>query len=251
MTNFLMTLPVLLAYPALFQSQVATASINPNLSGLQHRVLDQFNVYDDFLDDKVDSTWKTVGGGLSRFTLVAEFGDGNAVFGIYNLANPSRRAPLFFGSDSVGAFATLMVWPLVGQQPDGLADIVKVDTSAPLGITAHTAVIGTNFGFYLKIPRHPRDLLFHSDTSENADDFDHMLAYQGTNNRHFLLAWEDLPGGGDRDYDDFVVSARGIEPVPEPASAVVWGALIALTLSAVRWRNTLMRLLVGRTESHE
>ena len=36
----------------------------------------------------------------------------------------------------------------------------------------------------------------------------------------FILAWEDLFGGGDRDYQDFVVVVQDIRPVPLPPA--VW-----------------------------
>ncbi len=60
-------------------------------------------------------------------------------------------------------------------------------------------------------------ILFHSDTALNDDKVDHMLAYQGVSEPlvsslggtwiadYYVLAWEDLNGGGDWDYNDFVL----------------------------------------------
>jgi hypothetical protein len=45
-----------------------------------------------------------------------------------------------------------------------------------------------------------------SDTSLNTDGHDHMLAFQKNDGSNkFLLFWDDQFGGGDRDFNDFVI----------------------------------------------
>lgn len=39
----------------------------------------------------------------------------------------------------------------------------------------------------------------------------------------WVLAWEDLAGGGDRDYRDFIVAVSDVEPVPEPLTILGTG----------------------------
>ena len=42
----------------------------------------------------------------------------------------------------------------------------------------------------------------------------------------YALAWEDLKGGGDGDYQDFVVMVESVVPtaVPVPAAALLFGS---------------------------
>jgi hypothetical protein len=78
-----------------------------------------------------------------------------------------------------------------------------------------------------------------SRAADNADELDHLVAYYvsgvGDDLTHWMLCWEDLPGGGDADYNDMVVevSAR----VPEPGTGVtivlVCGALLLLRRCAL------------------
>jgi hypothetical protein len=92
------------------------------------------------------------------------------------------------------------------------------------------------FGFYLSTPEdNPNNpgfdrSVYFSETGLNYDGVDHMFAYRG-NGAPFqsgplegeifapdslLIAWEDLMGGGDFDYQDFVVYARSVTVVPLP-----------------------------------
>ena len=40
----------------------------------------------------------------------------------------------------------------------------------------------------------------------------------------YILAFEDLYGGGDKDYDDFVVMVESVVPVPEPSTLILLGS---------------------------
>ena len=52
--------------------------------------------------------------------------------------------------------------------------------------------------------------LFFADPAANPDRFDHVRA--GDRDGSLWLAWEDLLGGGDRDYNDMVLTIRAIRP---------------------------------------
>lgn len=51
---------------------------------------------------------------------------------------------------------------------------------------------------------------------------DHMVTWAITGGQYagdFVIAWEDLKGLGDRDYNDLVLRVSGVNPVPVPATA--------------------------------
>jgi len=80
----------------------------------------------------------------------------------------------------------------------------------------------------------PQGGTWSSVVADNADGFDHMVSYQvtglGDGWKRYLLFWEDLRNGGDRDFNDLVGE---IAVVPEPASLL----LVALGGLALRWRR--------------
>mgnify|MGYP003565358927 CR=1 FL=1 len=119
---------------------------------------------------------------------------------------------------------------------DGSVKVNFVDTGIDFS--------GNNFGFFLDSSANSGGGLFHSDTSLNGDNLDHLAVYQGTNtdmvqmpgyapglwtNNEYILAWEDLLGGGDKDYEDFVVMIESVDPIPEPGTLLLIGlGLVAL-----------------------
>ena len=95
-------------------------------------------------------------------------------------------------------------------------------------------VLGTDtFGFYLLSP----DGVFYSDSSRNENAQQHMVAYEGLN-REILIGFEDLRGGGDLDFNDFVVKisrsgqSANPAPVPEPGTLLLLGSgIVGLALA--------------------
>lgn len=64
--------------------------------------------------------------------------------------------------------------------------------------------------------------------SRNSDSLDHMVTWlitggDGNTAGNYVIAWEDLPGGGDRDFNDLVVEVSNT-PVPEPATMLLLGS---------------------------
>ena len=76
--------------------------------------------------------------------------------------------------------------------------------------------------------------------ADNADGLDHMVTYLITGSldhpdNHvgaYVIAFEDLPGGGDRDYNDLVVEVRGPLDAPSDAPSVPAPATLVLLLGA-------------------
>lgn len=179
--------------------------------------------------DGADAAWTTVGS-VGSIDIVLELA-GNArsnSFGIYDLGDPSRRLTIFEGNDAASAEATLRLRLMA----DGTwrASVLELNNTDDVsGWTHLTGLRSSALGFYLGTAAQGT---FFSDTARNADGADHLFAYRGTGApfqtgplagelftaQDYLLAWEDLLGGGDRDYQDFIVLMQDIQPVPLPAA---------------------------------
>lgn len=182
------------------------------------------NVLTDSISDNLDSYWSITGTGGSVSTMIIEiagYAPYNS-FGIYDIANPFNKMQLFAGTDSAGDQVTLSITHL------GDVYLNHMDTGIDFS--------GNNFGFYLDVSLTQN--IWYSDTSLNADAVDHMIAYQGKNideiqilpwaagmwtSSEYALAFEDLFGGGDRDYADMVVMVESIMPSPEPGTLLLLG----------------------------
>lgn len=181
------------------------------------------NVLTDAITDDQDSYWSITASGGSVSTMIIEIaGYANSnCFGVYDAGNAANKVQLFDGPDSTGAQVTLSITSL------GSVYLNHLDTGIDFS--------GDAFGFYLTIPT---GYTWYSDTSLNIDKADHMVAYQGKNadivqilpwspglwtDNEYILAFEDLAGGGDRDYNDMVVMIESVTPSPEPATLLFLG----------------------------
>ena len=120
------------------------------------------DVTTDFIPDMNDSTWSITASGGSVATMIIElagFANENA-FGVYSGGN---YVELFSGPNIAGDQATLSI------KLDGSVFVNDVDSGKDFG--------GNAFGYYLDSRANAGGGLFHSDTSLNADNYDHMYAY--------------------------------------------------------------------------
>jgi hypothetical protein len=186
------------------------------------------DVTTDGLIDSADSYWQIGGSGGAVSTVIieiAQYANSN-LFGIYDMADFSNKVQLFDGSATTGSQIIMSI--LI----DGSVVLNFNDTGVNFA--------GNAFGFYLdaRIGNGNSNAIFYSDTLLNVDGFDHMAAYAGKgdtiqignfaagpwNSNEYILAFEDLYGGGDKDFTDFVVLVESVSPVPEPASMLLLGA---------------------------
>lgn len=178
------------------------------------------------LDDGDDAAWTTVGS-IGQIDIVLELA-GNAstnVFGVYDLNDPNARLSIFDGADTVGDQAVLRLRQTVN---GWRVSVQELGSST----WTHQFISTSAFGFYLSVQG---EGTFYSQGSRNADGVDHLYAYQGTgtpfltgplageffSREDYILAWEDLRGGGDRDYQDFVAVVQDIKPVPLPPAVLL------------------------------
>ncbi len=104
---------------------------------------------------------------------------------------------------------------------------VPAGTSYRFDMTA-----GAYFGFYLDSNNSGNHLT--TLIAANDDTLDHALFFR--TNRGYTIAFEDIPGGGDMDYEDLIVN---VNTVPEPASILMIGiGLIGIAGIARKMKKT-------------
>lgn len=147
------------------------------------------------IDDSSDQLWSGV---LTSIKALARF------------AGQSQD----FGTVNGGVFTSLM-------NTSGTGYSILGNVSASLPLTLDDVAFGRKGG----------GTIVSSDQSANGDGLDHMVTYQltgaGITTPTYVLFFEDLIGGGDRDYNDLAVeltfAAAPGDPVavPLPAAAVM------------------------------
>lgn len=154
-----------------------------------------------------DQLWQ-VSAAAASVTVVAKFAGFSQGFGVIS-------------GSSGGTFTPL------------LTQVANVNPGSP-GLSASLPALTGEFRFGNDPSGAP---LWSSLQSDNSDGgLDHMVAWRITTTGNYVLAWEDLAGLGDRDYNDLVVEVRGAAPAtPEPGTLLLIGAgLVGIGIGARR-----------------
>jgi hypothetical protein len=99
--------------------------------------------------------------------------------------------------------------------------------------TGTSRMVGTTFGFYMTTTEGIGQT-YYSHNALNSDGFDHTLIFDtrsytsgvmALNLADVVVAFEDLNGGGDQDWNDLTVGISDVAPapVPEPATMLLLG----------------------------
>ncbi|GJL52891.1 MAG: hypothetical protein NPIRA02_00230 [Nitrospirales bacterium] len=109
---------------------------------------------------------------------------------------------------------------------------------------------GTQLQFRLEVHNTGQTFYTGSGTN-NADGLAHAIVSDAFGQGETLVSFEDLLGGGDRDYNDLIFSfsntnteletTNGLVQNPEPATVLLFGSGI-IGLAAWRWRKAQLRI---------
>lgn len=197
-------------------------------SSLQNALTSAGALVDVNADQQQDAYWLMGSSTVSSANILFEFAAfaNSTTFGLFDRNNPNTHLQIFDGAASSGSISLFANSTVSGGKQFCTAPLFSSAVSCATFTSSH-------FGFYIS----NSSGTFYSDTNLNGDQQDHLVAYQGnysssTNSlingspwlaNEYVLAWEDVFGGGDHDYDDFVVLVESVVSVPEPATLGLFG----------------------------
>lgn len=153
-------------------------------------------------------------------------------FGLDNLVRVDDTLDQYWKNDGHVTVKTLAKWAgfrqslgIIDDEGD-FTSLFQVNNRRSLPAASFDiAASGTRFRFGLDPSGSP---LWSSKAADNSDGLDHMVTWQITAHQNaqlvgaYVIAWEDLVGGGDHDYNDLILLVKGgISTLPDPSAQVV------------------------------
>jgi hypothetical protein len=161
------------------------------------------------VDDSIDTVWVPANGNA---TATAKFANFTQEFGYI----PDLNEPGFADDSFVSLFTV----------PGGTNGI---------GLGGPSAVLNSGNVAFLWALDPNKAPLWTSLPSQNSDGLDHMVTWNVVDTPNtWVIAWEDLAGGGDRDFNDLVVEVN-LAPVPIPPAILLLGSGL-VTMLGIRRR---------------
>ena len=97
-----------------------------------------------------------------------------------------------------------------------------------------TMAAGTQLDFFLIAngASGATDNIFSTDATVNRDGLKHTIAYAPNGSPYLLIGFEDLFGGGDKDYNDllFAVAVAPLTSAPEPSTTLILGSFLLVVI---------------------
>ena len=168
-------------------------------------------------------------------------------------------ARLYFAGENAG-YSNSVGFNGAGPWVGAGAKLAFLDSSSPKPRTARDYVdlgvfnAGTNLDFFVIADganhlgyTSPTNLdqVMSTDLAANLDGLQHVYAYAVKDSPYLLLTFEDMPGGGDRDYNDVILVAdigraniRHFFGAPEPSLLLALGSFAAVLMTVTGRRRT-------------
>lgn len=185
--------------------------------------------YDVYSNQSSAAIFSSTGSSNTAASFIIELA-GNAAnneIGIYDYTS-GVEATIFGGSQTAGDRANLNFWA------NGTLN-VSIFSNGSLVSSETYSNFHDAWGLYMNTGTYT----FYSEDSKNPDSAPQILAYQGDGIQtvtvpggipgtfgpnHWIFAFEDLPyNSSDKDFQDAVIMVESAEPVPEPATILLFG----------------------------
>ncbi len=163
---------------------------------------------------------------VMKISVSADYAPGT-IFGIYDISGSGSMIEIF-GSNTLEPFPRTVD---VTFQSNG---DISINGTVRGNFGAYTTTPPeAYFGFYLDTKAYNNNI-WYSESDKNSDKFDHM--HTTVNPEQYInyeLGWEDIVGGGDKDFNDIVIQLSSSQSEPQApdggsTAALLGGAMLVL-----------------------